>query len=251
MCPNIKFLTLPKHIGGSRLPDGTLTYVSASSVLPGLEVHFSKEIQAHRLIPDADFSVTDYINALPSNWKVKAAVVDRVTSILLPFYEDEGLRHDRVKVISYANEAVKHGIIAVSKRSNYESTIVGSLSDRSTDVKKNMASANDIPVIYTYSSTIEGRGVCDSRFTDIRLALNGENDIENPTRKLVTILTETLGSIPEKLPAYYLSVDEDIDFGDTAVLQQLTGKFDTSLIDFLYSNQGYARLIVHSAIEKA
>lgn len=251
MCQNIKFLTVPGHMGGNRLPDGTLTYVSAASVLPGLEAHFSKEIQAHRLIPDADFNVTDYIDALPSNWKVKAAVVDRVTSILLPFYEDEGLRPDRVKVVSYENDAVKHNIIALSKRVNYESTIVVSLSDRSMDVKKDMASANDIPVIYTYSSTIEGRGICDKRFTDIRLALNGENGIENPSRKLVTILTETPGSIPADLPAYYLSVDEDIDFGDTAVLQERTGRFDTSFIGFNYGNQKATRLIVHSALGKA
>ncbi len=251
MCQNIKFLTVPGHMGGNRLPDGTLTYVSAASILPGLEAHFSKEIQAHRLIPDADFNVTDYINALPSNWKVKAAVVDRVTSILLPFYEDEGLRPDRVMIISYENEAIKHGIIAVSKRANYESTIVCSLSDRSTEVRKDMASANDIPVVYTYSSTLEGRGVCDNRFTDIRLALNGENGIENPSRKLVTILTETPGSIPADLPAYYLSVDEDIDFGDTAVLQGRTGRFDTSLIGFYYGNQKATRLIVHSALDKA
>ena len=251
MCQNIKFLTVPEHMGGNRLPDGTLIYVSAASVLPGLEAHFPKEIQAHRLIPDADFNVTDYINALPSNWKVKAAVVDRVTSILLPFYEDEGFRPDRVMIISYENEAIKHGIIAVSKRANYESTIVCSLSDRSTEVRKDLASANDIPVLYTYSSTIEGRGACDSRFTDIRLALNGENGIENPSRKLVTILTETPGSIPADFLAYYLSIDEDIDFGDTTVLQQLTGKFDTSLIEFIYSNQGATKLIMHSALEKA
>ncbi len=251
MCPNIKFLNTPEHMGGNRLPDGTLTYVSAASILPGLEAHFSKEIQAHRLIPDADFNVTDYINALPYNWKVKAAVVDRVTSILLPFYEDEGLRPDRVKVISYANEAVKHGIVSVSKRLNYESTVVQSLNDRSTDVKKDLASANDVPIVYTYASTIEGRGAYDSRFEDIRLALNGENGIENPTRNIVTILTETPGSIPEKLPAYYLSVDEDIDFGDTAVLQELTGRFDTSLIGFYYGNQKATRLIVHNALDKA
>lgn len=251
LCPNIKFLNIPEHMGGNRLPDGTLTYVSAASVLPGLEAHFSKKIQAHRLIPEADFNVLEYINALPQNWKVKAAVVDRVTSVLLPFYEDEGLRPDRVKIISYENEAIKHGIIAVSKRVNYESTIVGSLSDRCTDVRKDLSSANDVTMLYTYSSTIEGRGACDNRFTDIRLTLNGENGIEDPTRKLITILTNTPGSIPADLPAYYLSVDEDIDFGDTAVLQELTGRFDSSFIDFIYSNQGAARLIVHSALEKA
>ncbi|MBO5343637.1 MAG: hypothetical protein J6A57_04240 [Ruminococcus sp.] len=253
-CPNIKFLTIPEHMGGNRLPDGSLTYVSAASVLPGLEAHFPIPIKEHKLLHhDRCFEeiVEEYKNALPNSWKVKSVVVDRVTNILLPFYEEEGLRPDRVKVISYENETTKHGIIAISKRMNYESTVVKSLTDRSTDVKADLASANDIPVVYVYNSTIEGRGVCKHRFDDICHDLHGENGVENPTRKIVTILTETPGSIPETLPANYLTIDEDIEFGDIVHLQRLSGQFDFSMIDFFYKNQNAARNIVHSAIEKA
>ena len=166
-------------------------------------------------------------------------------------YEEEGLRTDRMKCISYKNETSKHGLIAVTKRMTYESTVVKSLTNRSTDVKKDLTSCNDITVIYIYNSTIEGRGVCNNRFNDIRLDLQGENGIENPTRKLVTIFSQTPGSIPEDLPTYYLSIDENIEFGDIFHLQQLTGQFDFLTINFLYSNQDTARYIVHSAIEKA
>ena len=253
-CPNIKFLTIPERMGGYRLPDGTLTYVSSDSVIQGLEAHFPSAIQKHKLLQHGrrfEDVVDDCKNALPNSWKVKSVVTDRVTTILLPFYGEEGLRNDRAKVISYNNETTKHGIIAVSKRVNYESTVVQSLNDRSTDLKKDLASANDIPVLYVYNSTIESRGVYNNRFNDIRLDLQGENGVENPTRKLVTILTETPGSIPENLPAYYLSIDEDIEFGDIFHLQQLSGQFDFSLINFMYNNQDATRNIVRSAIEKA
>lgn len=64
-------------------------------------------------------------------------------------------------------------------------------------------------------------------------------------------MTETPGSVPEDLPAYFHSIDEDIEFGDISKLQQLTGEFQYSLIQFLYNNQDAARQILHNAVEKA
>lgn len=254
MCPNIWFITIPEHMGGYKLPDGSLTYVSSLSVLPGLEALFSDKIKEHILVPHNrtfDDVTKDYRLALPDNWKAKMALIQNITSILLPFYKEELLKPDRVLVISYSYEYEKQGLIALSKRISYDSTVVKSLADRSTYVKKDLAAANDITVLYTFSSTVECRASCDSKFTDIRLDILGENGIENPTRKVIVILTETPGSVPEDLPAYFLSIDEDIEFGDISKLQQLTGEFQYSLIQFLYNNQDAARQIVHNAVEKA
>ena len=253
-CPNIKFITIPERMGGNRLPDGSLTYVSSSSIIPGLEEYFPNAVKSHKLVQhERSFEEVrkDYSLALPNNWKAKSVVVDIITSILLPFYEEEGLRPDRVKIISYEGETVKHGFIALSKNVNYESTVIKSFTDRRIDFKKDLASANDINVIYTFSSTIEGRRAYSNKFTDIRLDLQGENGIENPTRKVITILTKTPGSIPEDLPAYFLSIDENIEFGDIVKLQQLTGEFDFSLLSLVYNNQDTVRLIVRESIEKA
>lgn len=254
MCPNIWFLTIPEHMGGCKLPDGSLTYVSASSVIPGLENLFSDDIKEHILVSH-NRSFDDVIKgvrlALPDNWKAKMAVIQRVTSILLPFYEEEGLKPDKVQVFSYNGEVQKQGLIALTKRINCDSTVVKSLSDRRTNVKKELAAANDITVVYTFTSTIEGSASCNSKFTDIRLDIQGENGIENPTRKNVVILTETPGSIPDDLPAYYLSFDESIDFGDIRRLQRLKGELDFSLVTFLYNNQDAAKQIVHNAVCQA
>lgn len=254
MCPNIWFLTIPERIGGCKLPDGSLTYVSSQSVIPGLENLFSDDIKEHILVShnrSFDDVIKGFRLALPDNWKVKMAVIQSVASILQPFYEAEGLRADKALVFCYNDEAQKQGLTALSKRINYNSAVVKSLSDRSTNVKKELAAANDITVVYTFTSTIEGSASCNSKFTDIRLDIQGENGIENPTRKNVVILTETPGSIPDDLPAYYLSFDGNIDFGDIRRLQRLKGEFDFSLITFLYNNQDAAKQIVHNAVCQA
>lgn len=254
MCHNIWFLTIPEHIGGYKLPNGSLTYVSSLSVLPGLEALFSDKIKEHILVSHNrtfDDVTNDYRLALPENWKAKMALIQNVTSILLPFYKEERLKPDRVLVISYSDEYEKQGLIALSKRISYDSTVVKSLADRSTYVKKDLAVANDITVLYTFSSTIEGRASCDSKFTDIRLDMQGENGIENSTRKNVIILTETPGSIQDALPAYYLSFDENIEFSDIKKLQHLTGEFVFSMITFIYNNQEAAKKLVHNAVRQA
>lgn len=70
MCHNIWFLTIPEHIGGYKLPNGSLTYVSSLSVLPGLEALFSDKIKEHILVSHNrtfDDVTNDYRLALPEN----------------------------------------------------------------------------------------------------------------------------------------------------------------------------------------
>lgn len=64
-------------------------------------------------------------------------VVERVKSILLPWFKNHGLIDDRISVIVYRCEEDKQGCIALGKRTNYESTIVKSLTDKGVNVKKN------------------------------------------------------------------------------------------------------------------
>ncbi|MGN1087392.1 MAG: hypothetical protein ACI4Q5_10175 [Porcipelethomonas sp.] len=254
MCSNISFLTIPDRMGGNRLTDGSLIYVSSRSVIPGLKSLFPDEIKEHLLVThnrNFDDVIGEYCLSLPKNWKVKCVLVYGVESILLPFFAMEGLKPDRVQVISYNGENEKNVLIALLKRNIYNSTVVKSFADKNTNVKKDLAKSNDITLLYTFSSTIEGRGSCEKKFTDIRLDILGENGIENPTRKVIVILTETPGSIPENLPANFLSIDEDIEFVDISKMQQLTGEFHYSLIQFLYNNQEAARQIVHNAVENA
>ena len=251
-CYNISFLFIPRHAGGNILPDGSLTYVSSINVLPGMESLYPTEIKEHRLIPHAlEFKDTlnNYKRILPPSWKAKFMVVERVKSILLPWFKNYGLIDDRISIIVYRREEDKIGCIALAKRINYESTCVNALMDKDVDVKKILEAANDIPVIFTFSLAIESRRNCSLQFTDIMLDLKRENGVEYPTRKTIILLTETPARIPEGFPAAYITIDEDISWGDIITLQKSSGEFDYSLIKFFYKNQFATNSLVSDSIQ--
>ena len=253
MCPNIFFFTSPEHMGGCKLLDGSLIYVSSQSVIPGLEKLFSDAILEHKLLPhENEFktAIKNYKEILPPSWKAKFMVVERVKSILLPWFKNYGLIDDRISIIVYRSEEDKIGCIALAKRINYESTCVNSLMDKDVDVKKILEAANDIPVIFTFSLAIESRRNCSQQFTDIMLDLKRENGIEHPTRKTIILLTETPARIPEGLPAVQLTIDEKIAWGDIKELQRLSGQFDYSLIEFFYKNKFATNDLISNEIKE-
>ncbi|SHM65235.1 hypothetical protein SAMN04487860_1098 [Ruminococcus flavefaciens] len=239
-CDDISFLDIPQHAGGNMLRDGKFVYVSSFNVYPGTEALFPNEVKNHFLIhgePDLTLAVNNYKPFLPQCWKAKYMIVERVKSILLPWFKNYGLNDDRISVVIYRHEEDKLGCIALAKRSNYESTIVKSLMDKNVDVKKELAATNDVTAVFTFSLTVESRRTCSQQFTDILLDLKGENGIENPTRKNIILLTETPARIPSDFPAVYLTMDENITWGDYKELQRTSGAFDYSLISFFYTNQ--------------
>ncbi len=251
-CDDISFLEIPKHAGGNMLRNGTFVYASALNVFPGMESLFPAEVKRHFLFPskyELKDVIKEYKNVLPTNWKAKYMLVERVKSILLPWFKKNGLIDDRVSVIVYRREEDKRGCIALGKRSNYESTIVKSLTDRDIDVKKELAAVNDVTAVFTFSLTIESRRSCTQQFNDILLDLKGENGIENPTRKNIILLTETPAKIPEGFPAVYLTIGEDIAWGDINKLQRCSGAFDYALIDFFYKNQYATNSLVEDELK--
>lgn len=251
-CDDISFLEIPKHAGGNSLRDGTFVYASALNVAPGMESLFPDEVKRHVLLPDEpklEDAIKQYIPLLPSSWKAKFMIVERVKSILLPWFNNHGLIDDRISIIVYRSEEDKIGCIALVKRINYESICVNSLMDKDVNVKQILEAANDIPVIFTFSLTIESRRNCSQQFTDILLDLKRENGIEHPTRKTIILLTETPARIPEGLPAVSLTIDEGITWSDVKELQRFSGEFDYSLINFFYKNQYATNSLVDDALK--
>lgn len=251
MCSNVFFLTIPEHSGWNLLQGGGYDYTSSLSVIPGLEELYPAEIKQHKLIQHKrEFAevITEYRTKLPSFWKVKLAVAIRLMSLLLPFFEDEGLKSDRIVVFTPCNEAEKEIFIAITKRSNYTSTVATSLTDRITKVRAMLATGNDVTVIFTYLDGINDTRSFENALREIRMDVTGENGVECPTRKVVIILTNTPGSIPEEYPTYYLSFTDEIGDIDTQVLQRLSGELDYSLIQFLINNPDAAKSLIHESV---
>lgn len=251
-CPNKKFLTIPRHAGGITLPNGVTTYISSKSVIPGLEELFPAEVREHKMVahplPLKDMS-TIYRNALPNSVEAKLATTIRIESILLPLFGAEGLHSDRGFALTYSNDSVKESVIALTKRKNYTSTVVQALTDRIPKVRNELASANDVTVPFTYSGIFDEGHKLDNAFKEVMWDINGENGVEDKTRKIITFITDRPEIIPEEYPVYYINCSDDIIHKNVPILQRLCGMLDYSTKEYMYNNPDTARQLVRDGIK--
>ena len=253
-CPNKKFLTIPKHAGGVTLPNGITTYISAESVIVDFEELFPMEVRDHKMVAhplSLEDTAAIYRKALPTCFKAALATTVRDESILLPLFRAEGLHSDRIFSISYTSDTVREAVIALTKRKNYTSTVVQSLTAHITKVRKELESANDITVLFTYSGIFEEGHKLDNAFKECMWDITGKNGLEDKTRKIIVFITDIPERIPDEYPVYYINCSEDIVPKNVPVLQRLSGMFDYSLKEYVYNNSDTAKQLVRKGIKAA
>ena len=253
-CPNKFFLIIPKHAGWCTLQSGKITYISSESVIQGLETLFPKEVREHMLIkhslPLEDIA-SIYKSALPDTVDSKLLTIIRAESYLLPFYEAEGLHSDRGFVLIYSGDSKKEKCIALTKRKNYTSTVVQTLTDRIANVRKELDCANDTTVLLTFNGIIEDRRAIDNGLKEILMELKRENGKENNTRKLIILLTDLPGILPEDYPVYYISCNDNINLKNIEVLQRLCGQLDYAIIQYNMNNPDTIKHFVQEGLNVA
>lgn len=252
-CTYIRFLMIPDYPGWNLLPNGSFDYTSSSSVIPELENLYSDIIKQHHLIQcnqKLELAVSEYKAKLPKNWKIKLAICIRIMSILLPYFETEGLQTDRIFVFTPQNEDEEKIYIALTKRYNYISLATTSLSDRINKVREMLSMGNDITVIFTYRGANASHSFMNA-LNEIRLNVSRENGDETVTRKIIILVTDIPGFIPEDYPAFFLSFDEEIADVDAKELQKVSGELDYSLIQFLKNNPDSAIDLINESIDNA
>ena len=253
-CPNKRFLFIPEHAGGVKLHNGATMYISAESVIPGLEEVFPEEVREHKMIahnlPLMDTAAI-YRKALTNCMEATLTTVIRDESILLPWFAAEGLHPDRGFAISYSNEAERETVITLTKRKNYSSTIVQALTDRIPKVRKELGAANDVTVLFIYSGIFEDGKSLDNALKEISWDITGANGDEDNTRKIILILTDIPERIPDDYPVYYINCSEDIISKNAPVQQRLCGMFDYSVKQYFYNNPDTAKQLVRDGIRVA
>ena len=253
-CPNKKFLSIPKHAGGVMLPSGITTYISAESVIPGLEELFPEDVRDHKMVPHAlsfEETAAIYRKALPNCFEAALLFTVRDETILLPLFGAEGLHPDCGFSISYNNYSVRETIIALTKRKNYSSTVVQALTTHITKVRKELAAANDVTALFTYSGIFEEGKSLDNALKEISWDITGANGDEENTRKIVIIINDHPERIPDDYPVYYISCGDDIIPKKVPVLQRLSGLFDYAFKEYIYNNPDAARQLARDGIKAA
>jgi len=251
ICCNIFFLTIPEHSGGNFLQEGVYNYTSALSVIPGLEELYADEIKQHQLIQhERKFEevIAEHSTLFANCWKVKLAISVRVMSLLLPFYEAEGLKPDRFFVFSTNSDNEKKTLTALTSRFNYTLPVVTSVSSRINKVREALATGNDVTVIFTFFTGIDETRAFENALREIYMNITNENVFTASTRKIIEMITDFPGSIPEEYPAYYLSFAESAENVDVRTIQKMSGELDYSLIQFLTNNLDFAKKFIKAVV---
>jgi len=253
-CPNKLFLTIPNYAGWVKLQSGESIYISYESVIPGLEELFPAEVKEHKLLHH-DLSLETvspmYRKALPDCMEAKLLTAIRTSSCLLPFFEAEGLRPDRAFALVYNSESAKEVGVALTKRKNYTTTVIQTLTDRIIKVRRELETSNDVTVLLSFAGLLEDKRAIDNGLREILWELNRENGVENNTRKVVVLLTDSPGTIPEDFPVYYLSCDFALDTKNIEVIQRLSGMLDYALIEFAGRNPDTIEQLIRKGIKFA
>lgn len=254
LCSNVKFFTIPERSGWILAEDKNIDFVSSDSVCPELEKFYSSDIKERVLVPtDRTFEeiIKEYSGLTMENWEKVLKIIIRVMGLLFPFFEGEGLKPDRIFVIESKDDKNAQEIISLVKTKNYDSTTVPLLTEYVTNIRSELQSINDGTVVFRDSELIEKNRERKNALEENYKVLQQCNGTENVSRKVVIIVTDIPGCIPEDYPAYYLSATDSMNIDDIRKVQRLSGEFDYSLIKFIIKNNDVAGNLIQNAVKAA
>ena len=228
-----KFLQLPKKSGWNDAGTKRM-FVSSETVIPQLEGYYPKDVLARKLLPTAEClenAADNLAKLLPKNWQYKLLLAIRITSLLLYFYADAGLKPDQLFVVEPRGEVNAKTVIAILKNKNPDSTAICELTECKTTLQRELQQMNDGLALFRDASYVEEKRKRDASLNVLLQDLNG--GAENASRHITSIISDTPGTISSEYPAYFLTLEQPAWVDDIQGLQAAASKFDYALIQNL------------------
>ncbi|SEH82524.1 AAA-like domain-containing protein, partial [Ruminococcus flavefaciens] len=249
-----KLLFTPKRSGWSKDSEGHLLFASAEIVNPQYMSCYPTDVRERQLLP-TDRAIVDiakdYSMVLPRIWQYKLLIALRIASLLLYFFEKEGIKPDQLIIVEPACPSAAKTAIALLKTQNYSSQVVKSLMSTKSELKKAFRDSNDSMVVLYDDARIENGKRHDELLKVVVDDLQGTNGIEDSTRHLTSIICENPCVIPEDTPAMYINLCEKVNIGDPDKLQRFSGEFDSALIQAIVNDPTNMLAFIKNALKAA
>lgn len=253
-CDNKKILETPKISGWSMGADNIPFFASSANADPVIEQYYPvnvKERQLYRTDRAVQDIAKEYAKLLPNNWKYKLLVAIRITSMLLYFYEENGLCPDQAFVFRPANRPNSAIIAALLQTQNYEKISTCSLLNNLKEIREMLALANDGMVLFEENSLVENKKKLESKLEVLMNDMQNANGTSESNRHLISIISNNPANLPDEFPAYYLSFDDSFEVSNAKELQRISGEFDCALIQSIMKDSVNSVSKIHHAIESA
>ncbi len=232
-CDNKKFLETPKISGWSMGANNIPFFASSANVDPVIEQYYPvnvRERKLHRTDRAVQDIAKEYAELLPNNWRYKLIVAIRITSILLYFYEENGLYPDQAFVFRPANRLNSAVITSLLQTQNYEKSSTCSLLNSLKEIKETLDLTNDGIVLFEENLLVENKKKLESKLEVLMNDMQNANGISESNRHLISIISNNPANLPDEFPAYYLSFDDSFEVSNARELQRISGEFDFALI---------------------
>lgn len=256
---------LPSCSGWSMIESG-LYFASANIVHPLIyeclkkdkykgyaeDIKNRKLLYTNRALTDV---ANEYKDILPNNWKYKLLIVIRVASLLLYFFNEKNIEPDQMFIIEPTDENNAKVIIALLQTINYSSFSPIHLPFTKTDFDKIFTElfSNDGIALFRDESFSEEKSSIASNIRLSKNLIKYNNENENNKRQILTIITDNqiIGSDDTlSIQLTFQDVDHLPDKKDIKYIQNLSGQFDFSLIQYIIDNESEITAKIYSLIDK-
>lgn len=250
---DIKFLQLPQHSGWQESERNKTSFASSEIVIPQLEKFYSNDILERKLIhtdKKLSDSAEELANLLPTSWKYKFLLSVRITSLLLYFYGLAGLVPDQMFIVEPKSESNAKAVIALIKNKNFSPNVCP-LIDTKTNLQRELNGINDGIALFRDTSYAEDHKKRDAGLNILLQDLQNCTEREVRSRHLTVILSDNPGNISSEFPAYFISLGDCPDIGNTDKLNQAVGEFESVLIRLLTNSETQENLVTNELGKKA
>ena len=259
----------PSCSGWSMLPEG-LFFASANSVNPILYDYLDRKRKKHQIpcYPDDIFNrellytkrfftdiAKEYKDRIPDNWKYKLLVVIRVASLLLYFFKQKDIEPDQIFIIEPSKRSDAKDIIALLQTVNYDdySPILMPFTKNEYNNICKKKFSNDGIALFRDGSLAEERSAIVSNIRLLKNSIQYHSTNENNKRQILAIITDNqiIGSDDTSaIQLTFQDVDCLPDEQDIKYIQELSGQFDFSLIQYIIDNESTMTSKIYSLIDK-
>lgn len=248
-----KFLFTPKRSGWSKDSEGHLLFASAEIVNPQYKSCYPTDVRERQLLP-TDRAIVDiakdYSMVLPKIWQYKLLIALRIASLLLYFFEKEGIKPDQLIIVEPTSPSAAKTAISLLKNKNYESLVTLNLkSAPKAEVKEYVKSINDGVAVFWDDACIEDWKKHDGNVQVLVDDLYGTDGTEGNSRHLTAIVSENPSNIKSTVPALFVSLTQyNCVSVDYEKLQKLSGEFDSALIQAIVKDPVNMIALIERAI---
>ncbi len=243
-----KFLKLPDHAGWNQFEEsvaesmtesekhpstGQYYFASEQIIIPHLSSYYPPEIAQRKLL-STDKSLAeaaaDLKACMPDEWEWKSLFTTSTSSLLLPWYDAAGVKHDKITMVQIDNEPAAKTAAVLLSTQNYISTATCLLSESKTILQNTLDGTRDGNAVFRDDTYLANRKRREAGMNVLLQDLQRGQGIDENSPHTIFVITDDAGSYSSELPLIVYDLTGKNGAANIPRLQRAVGIFHAALI---------------------